>query len=213
MRGDSVTIKDTPSYGSQVNTRFVEIGESLGITQLVEEPTREGNILDLILVTSPDRCQRVDVIPGISDHDAVCATYKAKVSRNKKKPRNVYLFKHADMNSVKKDITTYHLEADDTNSIWEKFKEVLYNIMRKHIPQRTIRHNNKLPSIRRLTRRRKRARAKAKKTMKNADWKRYHHLTKYLKKQLREAHNDYVTGTTRGTNKKAWTIYQVKTER
>ena len=82
MWGDSVTIKDTPSYGSQLNTRFV------GPTQIVEEPTREGNILDLILVTSPDRCQRVDVIPGISDHDAVCATYKAKVSRNKMKPRN-----------------------------------------------------------------------------------------------------------------------------
>ena len=83
------------------------------------------------------------------------------------------------MNAVKKDITTYHneqfkldLEADDTNSTWDKFKEVLYNIMRKHIPQRTIRHNNKLPwvntTIRRLTRRRKRARAKANKTMKNA---------------------------------------------
>ena len=60
----------------------------------------------------------------------------------------------------------------------------------------------------RLTRRRKRARVKAKKTMKNADWKRYHKLTKDMKKQLREAHNDYVTeifsdGTTRGINKKA----------
>ena len=130
------------------------------------------------------------------------------------------------MNSVKKDITTYHneqfkldLEADDTNSTWEKFKEVLYNIMRKHIPQRTIRHNNKLPwvntTIRRLTRRRKRARAKANKTMKNAEWKRYHQLTKDLKKQLREAHNDYVTGifsdgTTRGINKKAWTYIESK---
>ena len=118
MWGDSVNIKDTPSYGPQVNTRFVEISESLGLTQIVEEPTREGNILDLILVTSPDRCQRVDV--------------EAKVSRNKKKPRNVYLFKHADMNSIKQDITTYHneqfkldLEADNTNSTWEKFKEVL----------------------------------------------------------------------------------------
>ena len=110
MWGDSVTIKDTPSYGSQMNTRFVEISESLGLTQIVEEPTREGNILDLILVTSPDRCQKVDVIPGSSDHDAVCATYKAKVSRNKKKPRNVYLFKHADMNAVKKYITTYNNE-------------------------------------------------------------------------------------------------------
>ena len=51
--------------------------------------------------------------------------------------------------------------------------------------------------------------------MKNADWKRYHKLTKDLKKQLREAHNDYVTGifsdgTTRGINKKAWTYIKSK---
>ena len=204
-----------------VNTRFVEIRESLGLTEIVEEPTREGNTLYLILVTSPDRCQRVDVIPGISDHDAVCVTYEAKVSRNKKKPGNMYLFKHADVNSVKKDITKYHneqfkldLEADDTNSTWEKFKELLYNIMRKHIPQRTIRHNNKLPwvntTIRRLTRRRKRTRAKAKKTMKNADWKRYHQLTKDLKKQLREVTGIFSDGTTRGINKKAWTYIKSK---
>ena len=130
------------------------------------------------------------------------------------------------MNSIRQDITTYHneqfkldLEADNTNSTWETFKEVLYNITRKHIPQKTIRQNNKLPwvntTIRRLTRRRKRARVKAKKTMKNADWKRYHKLTKDLKKQLREAHNDYVTGifsdgTTRGINKKAWTYIKSK---
>ena len=41
------------------------------------------------------------------------------------------------LNSVKKDITTYHneqfkldLQADDTDSTWEKVKEVLYNIMK-----------------------------------------------------------------------------------
>ena len=72
-------IKDPPSYGSHT---FVEIRESLDLTQMVQKPTREGNILDLIIVTSPDRCHRLDVIPGISDHDAVCAKYQAKVSRH-----------------------------------------------------------------------------------------------------------------------------------
>ena len=66
----------------------------------------------------------------------------------------VGLFNCADMNSVKKDITAYHneqvkqdLQPDDTDTTWDKFKEVLHNIMKKRIPQRTIRHNNKLPCV------------------------------------------------------------------
>ena len=66
----------------------------------------------------------------------------------------VGLFNRADMNSVKKDITAYHneqvkqdLQPDDTDTTWDKFKEVLHNITKKRIPQRTIRHNNKLPWV------------------------------------------------------------------
>ena len=57
-------------------------------------------------------------------------------------------------------------------------------------------------------RRRKRARAKSKKTGKVADWNRYKELDKDLKKQLREAHNEYLTNIFTGDDdrlsKKAW---------
>ena len=59
--GDNVTIKDTPSYGSQVNERLIELCDTLGLTQVVQQPTRENNILDLFLVTSPDRCTEADI--------------------------------------------------------------------------------------------------------------------------------------------------------
>ena len=62
----------------------------LGLTQVVRDPTRENNILDLMLVTSPDRCVDIQVNPGISDHDAVCLTYEGRVKINKKKPRTVF---------------------------------------------------------------------------------------------------------------------------
>ena len=62
--------------------------------------------------------------------------------------------------------------------------------------------------IRRLMRRRKRARAKSKKTGKVADWNRYKEMDKDLKKQLREAHNEYLTNIFTGDDdrlsKKAW---------
>jgi len=192
---------------------------------MVQYPTRKDNILDLMLVTSPDRCQEVDVVPGISDHDAISMTYQVKLNRNKKKPRKVYIFKSADMDSIKDDINQYRneqlradLEAGDTNDTWEKFKKALYDILNKHIPQRTVRDKTKLPwvntRIRRLTRRRKRARRKAKESGRNSDWKRYHKLTKQLKQQLKEAHQEYITDifsdSSKGINKKAWAYIKSK---
>ena len=75
--------------------------DELGLTQVVRDPTRENNILDIMLVTSPDRCVDIQMNPGISDHDAVCLTYEGRVKINKKKPRTVFLFKRADMSSLK----------------------------------------------------------------------------------------------------------------
>ena len=123
------------------------------------------------------------------------------------------------MESLKGEITHYyndefkqHIEANGINETWEKFKEVLNKLMKKHIPQRNIKQNCKLPwvnnGIRRLMRRRKRARAKSKKTGKVADWNRYKEMDKDLKKQLREAHNEYLTNIFTGDDdrlsKKAW---------
>ena len=85
-------------------------------------------------------------------------------------------------------------------------------MMNKYIPQRMMRQNGKLPwintKIRRLIRRRKRARVKAKKTKVKANWDRYITLGKQLKTELREAQTQYPTemfsGDTNRLNKKAW---------
>ena len=45
---DGAVIKDVPSYGVEVDNRFIEVCDILGVTQIVTEPTRESNILDLL---------------------------------------------------------------------------------------------------------------------------------------------------------------------
>ncbi len=37
--------------------------------QVVEEPTRDKATLDLIITNQPAKINRVEVIPGITDHD------------------------------------------------------------------------------------------------------------------------------------------------
>ena len=224
--GDEVKTRDPPSYGREINSRFIDVCDELGLTQVVRDPTRENNILDLMLVTSPDRCVDIQVNPGISDHDAVCLTFEGRVKINKKKPRTVFLFKRADMSSLKEDLKLHeqeefiaHLGTGDINHTWNYFKMALSEMIKKNIPQRTITQNHRLPwvtaSIRRLTRRRRRARKKARITNKAADWKRSKELDKETKIQLKEAHETYLkdifTSETHRLTKKAWSY--IKSQR
>ena len=86
-RGDEVNTSDPISYGCAINLRFIDVCvcDALGLAQVVRESTRANNILDLMLVTSPDRCVDIQMNHGISDHDAVCLTYEGRVKINKKK--------------------------------------------------------------------------------------------------------------------------------
>jgi hypothetical protein len=43
------------------------------LTQLVQEPPRNKNTLDLLITNYPIKIVRIDVTPGISDHDVVYA--------------------------------------------------------------------------------------------------------------------------------------------
>jgi len=64
-------INPNPTYGTDVNQSLLESINEFGLDQLVTEPTRGENILDLIFSSHPESISNVEVIPGISDHEAV----------------------------------------------------------------------------------------------------------------------------------------------
>ena len=51
-----------------MNTLFLELLNDFSMEQLVGEPTRNNNLLDLILSTEPSIITNVTTVPGISDH-------------------------------------------------------------------------------------------------------------------------------------------------
>ena len=54
-----------------IHHRFSEVISDHGLTQIVKEPTRGDNTLDLIAANRPNQINRTQVFPGLSDHDAV----------------------------------------------------------------------------------------------------------------------------------------------
>ena len=68
----------------QVYDFFLSIINDFNFTQVVTEPTRQDNILDLFLTTNPTLIMKVNCSPGLGDHDIVSAEALLKVSKGAK---------------------------------------------------------------------------------------------------------------------------------
>ena len=104
--------------------------DQFNLTQVVQEPTRQNNILDLVFTTQPDLIKGTYVVPGMSDHNAVIWDINFKTKPSLNPPRSVYLiYKCADMGGLQEQLRNSHtsFQASDpsTKSVeenWTQFK-------------------------------------------------------------------------------------------
>ena len=80
-------------------------------TQFTDKPTRGNNILELILSTIPDSVSKTQVVESISDHSVVITDLILKVKPTRKVKRKIYIYKKADRELLKNEIS----------SAWDKF--------------------------------------------------------------------------------------------
>ena len=59
------------TYGNDVNYLFIETVNDFGLEQFVTQPTRNNHILDLVFTSQPELISDINVVPGISNHEAV----------------------------------------------------------------------------------------------------------------------------------------------
>ena len=124
-----------------------------GFTQVVKEPTRGDNTLDLFLVSNPTLVTDVSVIPGISDHDCPIITITRCPTRQKQERRKVYIYSKADwekfanfMEGVGEEIG-YKLESCSVNEAWVIFKSGIEKGMAEFVPQKLTSKKDDLPWI------------------------------------------------------------------
>ena len=154
---------------------LVDLTTAAQLTQIHEEPTRNGNTIDLVFSTNPSLIQYSASIPGLSDHEAVVADLDTCPQRIKEKPRCHYLFSRAkwdDLNTDLKPLSEKIVNMDqggaDVNTMWETFKTRVMSAVEKHIPSTLRRRSTDLPwighHIKKLLRRKKRLYKQARKT-------------------------------------------------
>ena len=116
--------------------------DEFNLTDVVQEPTRHNNILDLVFTTQPDLIEGTYVVPGMSDHNAVTCDINFKTKHPLNPSRSVYLYKRADMGGLQEQLrNSYTSQASDppTKSVeenWTQFRTILFDTIKKHTPQK-----------------------------------------------------------------------------
>ncbi|KAI8485690.1 hypothetical protein Bbelb_365240 [Branchiostoma belcheri] len=201
IKWDTTVADNSQAYTGQAE-KLLNLMDNHGLFQTVQEPTRNGNLLDLVLVNNPNIIEKTTVVPGISDHDMVLVDVNLALKQNRKPKRKVYIRTKADEPAIKKDLkdyaTNFHKRTQDMSVTqkWSDFKDKMKDTMNKHIPSKITSSRYNLPwfnrNLRRHCRKKQRLYNKAKKTGQEEDWNKYKRVKKGVQKSIRQAHSKYV---------------------
>jgi hypothetical protein len=103
------------NYPVGISKAYIDLTNDIGCQQMVDFPTRLNNTLDIFLTNRPSLVNRCCSIPGLSDHDIVLIDSNVTPHRRKPTRRLIYLWKQANINEMKKELTEY------SKTFYEKF--------------------------------------------------------------------------------------------
>ena len=113
---------------------FIETMCDHSLSQMVREPTRSGNILDLFLTTNPTLVNSVSIIPGLSDHNIVKCIVDTKPKLTRKARRKAHLYRKANWEDFRTHIQFFcddfmsQLKGKSVEQLWCDFKELLMGV-------------------------------------------------------------------------------------
>ena len=141
------------SYPLDISTLLIDEFNSGGFIQMVNQPTRGNNILDLFATNRPSLVEHTKVIPGISDHKIVSVELTLSVTVNKPKVHNVYLWNRADFQDINDVIIQFSNTFLSDKSVdipvqelWDSFKTMCQKCL-ELVPCKSLSSSIKYPWI------------------------------------------------------------------
>ena len=119
-----------------------DICADFGLQQVVRQPTRGENLLDLVLTSCPQDV-KVKILPQIADHAGVLAQVRRQPVINNIVIRQVWDFSKADwvkLNKLFADTDWRDLLGHNANEAAEHFAGYVLSCAKECIPSRTIGH-------------------------------------------------------------------------
>jgi len=135
---------------ANINSACAHFINDYCLTQVVNLPTRItetcSNILDIVMTNVSHRVHNISTDTGISDHCAVNFNYNADLPKKLKVKKQIHLYGRADVKALKESLCNSfnafcdlaESSANDINSVWIAFKEIVKDAQAKCIPSISI---------------------------------------------------------------------------
>ena len=121
------------------------------LAQIHKEPTREENILDLLITNKPGLIKSSHSVPGISDHCAVVTELDIDPLYRRTKPCPVRQLINANWEVIRQQIRSCWISfsknssSRSVNENWLKLKSILNQCLDKFIPTKMTSPRENLP--------------------------------------------------------------------
>ena len=134
----------TLTCSSQLENQFIDtIADNL-LNQVVLTPTRENNILDVVLINDPTQISDLQVHEpfGSSDHNMIYFDLQCPIPRISRAERKVYLYSQGDYDTLNSRISLINWESKfhdmSVHRCWDIFKEQYKSLIEEHIPHKLV---------------------------------------------------------------------------
>ena len=147
---------------------------------------------------------RLEIMPGISDHDTVFINTNIEPQRQRPVKRKLYIWKQANSEKIREELDAYSVnfrKEFNVNSavqdMWDSFKQVCHKMINDYVPSKLSSTRFNQPWINRtvksLSQKKRRQWKRARKSSKESDCARFKALQKQQKKVCRSAYNSYIS--------------------
>ena len=204
-------------YEKSINEIFLETSQDLGLTQIVDVPTRGTSILDLLFTNHPDLIKKCYLLSGLGDHEVVRINSSLQAFRKKPTKRRIQLWNKVDVSKLKEEVLalkTAFLEkfspSDNVSDIWNFLKAEFSKIIEKNVPTKLTSSKFHQPWIntetKRLLRKKNRWLKKAKSLDTPHAWNIYKNIKRETQRTCRQTHEKHLSNlfSDDKSNKKLW---------
>ena len=187
-------------HQSDIYVHLIDIIQDNFLTQLVREPTRNQNILDLVISTSPDIVDRLLVGDCFSDHRSLSFRILCSPYVQRKSQKLLYSYSKTDWTHLKSLLSYIPWSCaffdDDIDYNWSCWKDLLFTAMDQCIPLCQSKRKSNAPWITKvlikLCRKKKSLYSKARKSANPVLWEKYRKLNNAVKRGCNQARWTYI---------------------
>ena len=204
-------------YSREINSIFLEMSQDLGLSQIIDVPTRGTSFLDLLFSNKPDLVRNCKLLAGLGDHEAVKVQLALHPIRKKPTKRRIHLWNKVDEAKLLQDAHTFKTKflelfsiQDNVEDMWVYIKKEILTIIDKNVPTKMTSSKTHQPWIntetKQLIRKKNRWLKKAKNSNLGKDWDTYKKIKSSTQKTCRQTHEKYLNSifTEDKSNKKLW---------